>query len=90
MTDYSYISHTHLKLKRALGANDDVLVVTLLGVVRQLKRELGAQHPPTEKLGPQHLKHQPNGSVHPEDQEPKALKKKTGADLPKGTQAGST
>lgn len=63
----SLVSATHLKLQRTLGAHDDVLVETLLGVVWQLKRELGAQHPRTEELGPQHLKQHPKGSVHPED-----------------------
>lgn len=72
----------HLKFQCALSPDDDVLVETLLGIVRQLESQLGAQHPTTEKLGPQHLQQRPEGSVHSEDLEPSS-KIKNRADLPK-------
>lgn len=55
---------THLKLKCTLCTDDDILVETLLGVVRELKSQLRPQHPPTKKLGPEHLQQHPKGSVH--------------------------
>lgn len=55
---------THLKLKCTLCTDDDILVETLLGVVWELKSQLRPQHPPTKKLGPEHLQQHPKGSVH--------------------------
>lgn len=46
---------SYLELQSALRPNGDILVETLLGVIWQLERELGAPHTAPEQLCTQHL-----------------------------------